>query len=1560
MNLAPHHHPEFTKRFFSGAARDLGKERDIRGKEYYFDALNMRPTSLRGNLGDMERIGGSVLDFQYVLADTYVNISSFFVGERLVCIWVDEDGLLEPVITVDNYVVCRSENLPFYLGVHIQLDVDAFQGGGFFAITNNETPPLIFDIQDMIDNIGETRYFTDFVRENYEINLPVPLDRPVFTDLVYIGGTSGVKMGQHEYYIRYVSDSGDKTLLSYSSPLIAVPLNYKFFNSETTPSYLFPFYKTRGGDATELNSPYGVKIKFRVNNTGNYDYIEIVRASYSNGEGIEFTPTLYIIKKIGISDGEFSIKEFIDCEVNIDTPIALTEVESQTYLVSIQRAFSLRFHNRKLVLTNIGYDEFDMSEMTFKFSGTPTSQMFPVTDVLTNPLAYSFIDYDSLEDKAGFKGALSHAYKKTYMHSERYGFGILGIGGSAQKSFVRPIDNFENYTMPQRRMYMSSLSRTNSVDPVWACNVSNSLSRTFEIFDLTKSHIKNVAYDLGYINILDINDSDNYAIRYPKNLTDENNNHWLRNVVARIDTGDGSGTYYEPYGYGERWHSLGMALAGIEDYPEEMKAFSVVRTRRAGRVICQGIASYFLTKGVPGFSAASKSRDEVCFHSLDIINGIIPREILSNIAANPSNYKVVIESPVGFFMDVFNSLSAAESDNSIDSKTDMIISANVYVEQDAKRINLGEDANSIGVADGSDGYTSYGKWRNATHGVGDSAYGDGDDGTHQFTISEFEEVINTESEGVTYFRIKFTENIYKTESVPEGTDFDANQDWCEPFYIISIIDDGKDVQDSNISEYVKTEHYQKIESLIGVSSGLANQKFEIVDERPDDFFVGSGDTSTNKFIFVDDGSGFRKLYINITEKLAGDITDINTDIANETDLYCGEVLHGTFTATYEDGVFYIDFTGASTPPQGSSIYVFYDNRFPIKFFGGDAFSHNAYQPRLHRNSLASGLLHGSEFYLGCGLPYYEFDLNPDINIVIKTEGGLDDGKIQKGVENNGLVLGDIRQMILSYPATCFSNLALAYNEFFPLVNYVVRPNSWNPNKLPSEQNIYPDYETDYPDEQLRWKFGGFRINQSYSNLDFSKENITQIFFSQPRVGFTLETEFYNRYAWSLPKPINTAKVPSWRTFLTTNVFDGVDKFGQNKYLFSQRINKGDNAGLENLICFNEQTANELLTERVYIASADGGTLQTVGQTGLIPFISEEIPIRGEDGEPAAGMPSYLWKFAGEIENSIYYFDNRGAHRISDKYQEISFLYHSKIRRLLSSLPKQYSTDLFYQKYIDLKNREYGLRVKYTGYKDVLDVDGTIITSYGSINGCVSGNIGKEAAKIVFNDVPTEGTFTYCISNVGSETVHVWFNLGGLFVVEVFEVAPSTSVTYTISDTPDLYTLSLEYEDGLGDCECCKYVSIDLFPIFSERKEVFNWIGEYDYDYDYFCSSLDTVYGFKDGRRYRLDEHDYPMKSRLDVMFSPEIGWFKEFVRFNISASKKPDTVYFLDNDESIIGTVLSSNIRPYGSGFEQYVPLNSVTRKRIQKKNLLQRIVFDETSDDIIVSSSSIQYRKIK
>lgn len=1533
MNLSPHNHKKLSKRFFSGASRDLGKERSVENKEFYFDALNMRPSPISGNYGDMQKIGGQLLDFQYALASSYFCLTSFFVDTKVICLWVDENGNLEPVITVDNYIVLRSDELPFELGSHLQYDSDAFQGGGFFTLTNFDTPPLLFDVQDMIDSLGTGKYFTDFRRVNYEINLSSPADHPVFVELVELSGTSGVKLGQHEYYLRYTSEAGDKTLLSYPSPLIPIPNYYVESDQYYLPNFIYPYLKTRGAGASELNSQYGVKIKFRVNNLFNYDYIEILKASYSNGEAIGFTPIIYSIKKIAIEKGELSVREFIDSEGTSDTPTALSSVESQIYLSAIKRAFTLRFYNRRLVLANVEYDVFDPDEIEFKQHEIGGAILLPRTELLTNPPSSAFIDNSLFSKTVGFKSPYNCAYKKTYMNSEKYGFGVLGILGMSQKTFVKPITGFNSYEMPQRRTAMSVASQLSSDSQVVAADVDNTISDTFEVFDLTESTFRDTTYDNGYVNIIESGTAANYSPRHPISVSDLRNQHYIRNVTAvRYADTDVSQSYYDPYGYGERYHSLGMSFAGLQSYPDDLKAFALVRTKKAGRVICQGLATY-------SFVGATKARDEVIFYSPDIENGVVSPAILSNIANNPTSYKILIQSPVGFFMDVYNCRKAVP----FNFKADAILGCNVYAELDGRRINLGEAATVIGVNDGTNGYTAFGKWRNSAHGAGDSVFGDGENGEYAIQITEFEEVVDTEAEGVSHFRIKLSENLYK-EANATGAEFNQNADWCEPFYIISIIDESKEVPDSNVAEYLPTEHYQKIESLIGRSSGETVQSFELVDERPDDVMPIPLSTQ-NKFLTVE-VNGDRVLYINISEKSALEIADIDADIADETDLFCGEFLSGKFKTYYDNGIYYISFDAdCTTPAEGALLYILYDNRFPIHFFGGDSYTGNCFFPRIHRrtHNLDDSDI-DNEVQFSTGMPYYTFDMNPDIIQPLVSDPIL----TQSGVNNTELRFDFVRQLLCSFICTSYSNIPMAYTEHFPLVNYIQRPGEWDNTKEPSEQNIYFEYEGDFPDEKTRWRYGGFRIPQTFINLDYSKESITNKYFSIPKVGFEIESHFYNRRAWSLSKPNNSSKTPSWRTFVFTNIFDGKDQYGQDKKLFSQKISNQGN-GLENLIVFTEKTAFELVTERVYISSANGDTLQTVGATGLIPLIVEERNLF------VAGMPNYLWRFADEVDNALYYCDYVSFYRFAEKHEDIGNLYKSKLFNILSSLPAEYSSDLFIAKYVDSKNKEYGFSVSYSGYQNIKEIDGTVNAQYGSIQGCISGSTNT-SNELVFFDVPLEGTYTYCMSNIGDGDVSVYANLGGLFVVLMFTIEAGKSVTYTIADSIVSYTVS----DGLGTCTKCKLINLSNFCVFSQRQEVFNWIGEYNYSFDYFCSNDGIIYGFKDGKRYILDsEEGDAIDCYIQVLFAPQDSKFEEFVRFNVSSNKKPDFVYFQDTKEVLTGTVINANIRPYGSGFEQYIPLSTVTVGRHQTKSLIMKTSYNPTTEEVVVRSNTIQYRKI-
>lgn len=1535
-NLAPHHFKNKTNTLAGGAAPDLGAERPVE-KEFYRNAKNMRPTGTNDNLLDMERIRSNKEYISTYLSSGYKCHFADFVFDKIFSVWVDENDVLPATIFVDDIMVCQSLGLPFNYQEHFHYTTSDNGLGGDIIISNNNTPPIVFSVQDMVDSIGTDKYFADFNIEEYQIGLQAPLDRPVIKDIYYLGGNGGLENGKYAYGIRYVDESGNKTAISPMTPLVPIPESYVFSDGNFAPNNLFPFLRSYGGYSTGVGTGYGVRLRFRVNNVFNFSYMEVIRIAYAEEEFMEYIPEAYVVKRIDLSEGEISVREYIDGKSTQDTPVLVPKAQLQSYISQIKSAYTVKYVNNTLVLGNITYETTDVDDISFIGENTPEGVMQPITQLLSNAL-YPHLSgtISESDERVGYSSARNVAYKSSYMHSEKYGFAIVGLSTAINRSFAKWIPSYESYEFPQRRRKKSSAQSDASYHGVTAAAIDNLIGETFEIFDLVKSTRRETAYDAGqfsiYLQDIPSGTNLNYNPRRPTKRSLINSDHHIRSLV------NGDGNSLQPRGFGLRYHALGIELNGLDDYPEWMRAFHVVRTKPAKRVICQGLATYRFP------SPANKDLDKVVFYSPDIENGLVSPDLLAKIQANPSDYKILCESPIGFFPEIFS--KNKDTGTSDGSGIDMMLFARVLLEDGTsadRRINPGEAATDIGTSNGTSGYVNYGKWRNAAHSSGQSIFAD-ESGDFLIGILDFYNAASVSPDNPeNLFVIQLDDNLYKT-AAPGGQTFGSNARWFEPFYIISIIDDSAEVDTDLSTEFFPTDCYQKIKALFGrVSSDMVagdSVVFEAVDERPDDWYVLIGDTSTNKYIFIDDGSGFLKRFINRSQKLAGDLTTIQNDINNGTTVYCGFELYGTYDQSYDESTdtFSIVFNNGTTLlSAGTLVYVVYDNRFPLKIFGGDVYNGDAYYSRIDREN-------GNESLFDTGMPYYVFNLNPNIYFQVSFAGAL-----QHNAGNENVNFYSIRQMGCSFPATSRSLLSLAHENAYPLIGYVDRPYAFNADDSIEDNNVHYQYSIDYPDEMANWSRGGIKYGLSKVSIDYSKYNNYETFFAEPYVGFQEETRFPHRVAWSAERSLSSKISPSLRTFPFTNVFDIPDEKGEIKKFFDSTPN---GRGTRNLIALTQNGGYELYLNKISIESVDGQQLTTIGLTGYTPFISNAVKL------DIPGLPDYFWRFYRELDGQPYWADRDGFYMFGGELKRINNLYTSKLLPILKQLPEQYSGDI--TTFVSVEHREYGFIINISGaYTNVthLSPDGTnwyLYTSFSRLQMCVDSSVKGNAGEIRVLNIPSTGTYTGCISNIGSNGITIIDNSDGS---TIHTIAAGNTGTYTLTNG------SWSWVDvgGIGSCGACKTLTLSSCHVFSEKN--FNWIGEFNYDFDYVCTKDSEVYGFKDQTVYKLNVEDeaFGTEAYVDVIFNPDMFTVKEFIRWNLSATQKPVRVSFYDFAYTLLGTVAADDIREYGNGFEQYVPLNNNTSTRIQKKAVIMRIHYDENVvGDVAVRSASVQYKNLR
>jgi len=1218
------HHPKGVRLNNLGANTSDEKINTGAGdRGFYVDSNNGRLKSLDGNDGDWEKIKGEELDSgDGGETGDWVCILSHEVKKKKFSVWVEENGLDDPIIRIDGLKVAQSPDIPFVKEYPLQADANNGCGeAGEIFITDDFTTPLYFDLQDMLDNAGGDKYFSGFNYDAYTVNLNKPLDIPVFVGLESVGGSGGLPVGVYQYAIAYVTKSGDRTTISEKTPTIPV------VRSQSQGSRSYPGVRTFG-DSPNVSSKtsLGPRIRFRITNQLNYDSIEIIRYDYNTGAGINFTPSAKVVGRVDITDGQIDTVDFLDpTDSDREITLSVEEETQQTYL--IEKAKGIRYYGKRVVLANVKtVEKIDTSTLK-TING---EAIFPVVDNMGT---------------IGHNAPYNHAYRPSEMGGEKATYGLHYWDVVGGRTFVKEDPALTNLQYPNRRDLMSSETIDYSLgDKPVSSVVDGSAGFVHESFDHARSisrgdkdNFKNIIKKgtrlQATINENTSSDHEDfraasapggvrpqYLVWEPTDNVDQGDSHdMLPNVEVDSDGffGLGSKEDYDPQCFASDFYAKGHAISGVENIPEWVKSLSVVRTESAGRVICQGLGSYKILPG--SYDGASsdkitkKSNNQMWFFSPDIDSGLISQAQIDDIKNNPQDYKVQFVSPLGFFSDVYN----FESNNFKDHLCDII--THVKVQRDNGEINPGTDPTT-----GPGGYVYYNKYRGETSPLFDVNEGwfSGSDGNKEMGLDLFEEI--REGRG-SYFTLGFEENFYGTKNVGGigKRDFDDTglKDWTEPMYMVNIIRTGAQAPNGDIEGYRSTGTHVKIESIIGLGDGSdLTQQYPLIDERWEDCCYVGNFNPDDRYVFLRNvNDNTERPFYDATNASPALIGAIQADIiANGFWVSpSGKNVVGLYTHTNQgtvDGVlrnhnFSINFTFAGDyPEENEYIIVKYDNRIPIRFFGGEMTTADAiFAPidrQLEISSIGETPEDTEQFVLNVGFPYGRYKMNPRYYRVRRTDA------VDKVQNADWFSFSHVRQLCMMF--YCDNRIAshYAYNEdypleYFPLTHYVMRGNLWDADESLKDAGIFENYEVDYPGEYPdRWDFGGFRFRQNY-NPDYSTRGIKE-FFTKPEFGFEEEFEFCNRVIWSLPRATNQQDSPGLKTFLVGNTIDIEESQGEIKFIYGASwSDKGSN-----LYAITERGVCLLMTQKSILSNIDSNFLTSVASD---QFIAQEFWIEREIG-----------------------------------------------------------------------------------------------------------------------------------------------------------------------------------------------------------------------------------------------------------------------------------------------------------------------------------------------------------
>lgn len=1627
-------HPWEDRVYANGANRDLEKEFLSAESGTYVDANNMRTGSMDGDNAAIKKINGEEIlhrnfdnrcnstDKTAALPGSYKCIGVVEVNDRKVEFWVDKGKAQDSLIRIDGSVVLKSPDFPITVDNPLQIHKNESCVGGEIYITDFKNSPMIFNIEDLLKNNGEIggvctqKYFDDFNFVSYTLQLTQPADHPVFVETVNLGSGGGLPVGLYQYSIRYSTTAGDRTQFSVATPLIPIVSN------ESSASVQYPFIKTVGADPAPLSATnFGIKIRFRVANLNDFDFIEIRRTKFTAGTAIGVLPVVEILdipaSVANLINGEIAVREFTDGDP-VTVKETVTDDEDTLVMNSIKRAKALRYFNNRLYLMNVEFDSRDL-ENTFTFLERNSEKMFQTIEQIG-------ID--------GHNDAYHFTNHRSYPGGEKFGFAIVGYDAGMERTFAQDVIGFDNFQFKNRREKIS----TNTLDTSYlgtsrAATVDGDVQQVHEVFDFgsgtTNTGINKT--DLcTFKNILDAGsksrskvnslgcddpgfgsqvggDEIRYQPYHPSTKTDTDvTGHNYR--INHLAWEGSSFTAYNPKGFASTYYAQGMALTGLDKIPSYIQAFSVVRTEAAKRVFTQGIGFYKLNTAAGAFGAnTSKETNKFVFFSPDVDKGLVT---IQDVITNPDRFRLQLVSPLGVFSEVY------DGDNLGTGSTrgiDMISYARMLRDKTgaSAEINPTESA-TFGLPDGGSAfrYVGYGKWRKegAASAVNSGPFKDAKNGNRSWLIKDVKTI--TEGRG-TFYEIEVqsdTQNpypgFYNHKTADGDQDFDEAgvRNWHEPVYIVNIIQEGKDASQQDIKEFFETGHYQKVDAIIGRSSGADEQSFQLTDERWEDCIPDIVDSTgtalvttfatLNRFIFVEDESLVVQRWVDVTFKSTGDITTILNDITNNgfhttsdgfkvVGIYVHEnesnqnrffkIKFGRDNINDENGISVATLdTFADAlfiPPDATLIKVKYDNRIPIRFFGGDTTVGEAIFSPLDKEYAKDGKpKSGEEFKLNIGLPFKGYEINPRVYIINNTTAVIN--KIQ----DDNTIMFDASVIFPNLQPSLFRQLAVMFTVeskismpfaffnsnpggFFPLLGYIQRPHEWDDSPLTAtNNNIHDtDYNDDYSEsadaELTRWGFGGFRFAPLH-NIDYAKEPTFRVHVSKPKVGFTEQNLFCTRIVWSIQRPINVQDSPGVRTFPSANFFDISDNTGEIKFAWDANAGGGGD-----LYALTENGTCLLLVDKRIIHEVSGNFLASAGVDGVEgilkqSWISKDI-----------GMNDEMWRSAAEWNESLYFVNKNSVYHFrNNQYEDIlRNKYFSRVNKDVLTVIRDGFLDDLTGVYDRLHNEYWFNFVSQPKQIEIIKVS-TPLKDYDT---------GDKIVLIKDSSLTSPpGTFFVWLLNLnapsliikngfppGSETITLRNKNGSVIIV----LNPGEVVSLVLVGI--LYVSTLITED---------LVTITNTYAYSEIKK--HWMGAYDYKFDRFLALDNKMFGMRDLETFELNKGLIINNDNIDAFVlqasAPSQREGKEFIRQRVNSDVKPTGIDYFNNFsqfesndvQSFLDTVTNPDHLLDYDGFVGYIPRKTAApNDRMQGRVLLYKIKHNKQEPFKIVSTA-IQYKVLQ
>lgn len=1540
-------HKQDAKTYQKGINADQNKE-FLGGSEKgeHVDALNMRSVSMDGDNFAKKKIKGEIVQYPLVdnrcdttipitLDDTYECMMTQEVNNHIVEIWASTDGTpKEPFMRIDGKIVLYSANFPILVTGPLQYDKNENCVGGEMYITNNTTPPMVFNVNDILLNSGvgggscTTKYFEDFKIGNFTVPPSATLYKPAFIKQVtgttgydVVVGTSGLCVGSYSYSYRLVDEAGERTGFSPITELVPVVRNN---SNQFQPQ--FPHSRTFSSVPDVTSSTiYGNHIKLRYDNPNGFSFMELRRDSWNAGAAVGVPPVSEIISSIPISLG-MNVLDVLDrAEASYaDSEILDLEEQTNTYS-SVRRAKSVRYFNERLYLMNIGYDSKDIdADITF-YGGSDF--IFPTIENMGKP---------------GHKHVYNAAMHKSNMRGEKTGFGVVLFDKENNASYAKEITGAENFEFPNRRDETSTDTNNTSYKGVVRCansgtdtgsgpgvpGTTGEVSYTHEVFDVSNSVGKETLPGASLLfNYSTDGDGSSDPIESFSPVSQNDTQNDIKYLATSksclsddpITSGKGIQDYAPP-GFGLDYFAQGVGFKGIDTYPNWADGFSVVQTDPAQKVVAQGLGMYSIIPTTAATGPERQTRKEVdaiwaYFPDLELLYPDIATDLLNG---NFASYKLQFVSPLGYFTEPF---TWYKEELGFQRKgVDMLTYARVLRDRAASRPD-GEKMNP-GIADKSgindnltsdplqlNRYPAYGRFTNDTTLDGPQ-YPNNGNGNFEFTITGFQET-TTNSTRQSYFKITTSEDIYNEEEqgingLSGSADADASgpMQWREPMYIVNIVKD-VDINPGNTTQYKYGSNYIKFKSLVLESNGTSTQNAPLVSERWEDCIpeLSYGDfggvyNQLKRFVYIEDEDGNETRWMNVEFESAPVVSTILTNLAaagtlgiDVTDSSGTYRIHGIYTSTEIGGdadgvcrtfelnfVDQVGYTAYTVPALGTKVYVKYDKRIPVRVFGGDTYINESTWAAIDNN--------------------YQNNGEPS-----ETDGGW------------------------LYPD----------NEFrmdcnWPLRRYDVE-DSWILWEKAQGSTNYENYHMQFSNGDdaaqsarirqlvLAWT-AETRYNLSFAfNVEAPDKAVSDQYY--PLVNYIPRP-----HKWT---PGNETDVPDFESdnSLSTQYFSD---FGYEWNLWTLggiRFTMGENN--TNLDYAKSQTTVIYSTTPVV-----GFEEQNDFCTRIIWSLRRPINIQNAPGVRTFPANNYfdISDNTGEIKfawsalstdkgNNLYAFTNNGVCLLLVDKRVIHEINANELATVGSNIGGILN-QLWLDQTIGMNDETWRSWAEYSN---------AIFFTNGISAYAFSGNQLTEIARSGFFEI---------LERLYNPKLITGSKLAG-----GFNILNKEYIMTAFSRSGDTTSLIYGIQQEALQCQS-------------------------SYNYDKYLHVGNDFYGMKNGITYKLGEGNQidgeNMECYLTGVSDAEIIAEKEFIRVRVNSNSKPEKIFFYNDYQSYVGdnytNVVDANAVPLSikdyHGYECYIPRRSLFPYYRQQGRVMIFKIVSETDEDFLVTSTSVQYKPLK